>query len=352
MSAHQATVIRAIDVGYGHVKFTDGRCPANALRCDQFPSQSPVARSKIFHDPVIRARDTHVVQVNDRAYEVGKAVAMATGSHQESEVLDHTFPLGDPYVARLYGALSYIAPTLKSAQLDYLVLGLPLTTYLLHAEALSNKFAGEHVVNTKGNRISIGECVVYPQPLGAYAAFWEEHPEFFEDRDPVTLVVDPGYNTVDWFVCQDMTANEQRSDATLCGMSAVLRAIAEKIIEDKQQGATVPEVVRRLDAALTGNREFTWCGKVLDLAPYMPAGDAIIDEAAQAIKNSVGSGVDIDVIVLGGGGARLYQRAISEKFPDHAVVLLSDPAFANVRGFHYIGERLSGSAARAAGQAS
>ena len=38
----------------------------------------------------------------------------------------------------------------------------------------------------------------------------------------------------------------------------------------------------------------------------------------------------------------------TDSFPKHSVILLEEPAFANVRGFHAIGEKLAHSAQRAA----
>ena len=53
------------------------------------------------------------------------------------------------------------------------------------------------------------------------------------------------------------------------------------------------------------------------------------------------SGGDIDVILMTGGGARFYAKAIENRFPQHKVVTLSNPPLANVRGFHMIGELLA-----------
>lgn len=349
MSAHKFSV-RALDLGYGHVKFTDGRSEDGAVRCDSFPSQSPAAMENTLDGAVVQRRDTHIVRVSNHLYEVGRAVALASGANHESEVLDQDFALGDPYAARLYGALSYMAGGLPAHTLDFLVLGLPLNTFHTHSEAVSKKFSGDLLINANGDRLIVRECCVYPQPLGAYMAFMTEQPVESRTRAPMALVVDPGYNTVDWFVVQGMSASESRSNATLRGVSAVLRAIAQKITKSVR-GATVTEVVRRLDESLTTGLPFTMYGKPIDLDKFMPAGTVVIEEAVQAIKNSVGSGVDIDVIVLAGGGAKLYAKALAAKFPQHKLVTLENPAFANVRGFQYIGERLAASAARAAGNA-
>lgn len=345
-------VIRAVDCGYGHIKFTEGRDEASTLiRCDSFPSQSPTARDAVreHKGPVVtHKRDTFLVEVNGRRFEVGREVALAGTANAESEILDTEFALSDAYAARLYGALGYMAPSLKAKTIDYLVLGLPLTTIAKYAEPLSERFTGEHILNTSGTTINVKQCVVYPQPLGAYMAFLHEHQKKRGAKQiPMALVIDPGYNTVDFFVCRGMAPNESRSDAVNRGMSSVLRAIAEKMINTLPIDTSTSELVRRLDAALGSGEPLMLYGKPQELAPFLDAGGAIIDEAAQAVKNKIGSGADIDVIVLAGGGARLYEKAIRSKFPRHDVITLAAPSFANVRGFQILGENIAKSAARA-----
>ena len=47
--ANQLTV-RAVDVGYGHIKFTDGRDPGSkAIRTHTIPSQSPLFAGEFFN---------------------------------------------------------------------------------------------------------------------------------------------------------------------------------------------------------------------------------------------------------------------------------------------------------------
>ena len=167
----------------------------------------------------------------------------------------------------------------------------------------------------------------------------------------MTLVVDPGYNTVDWFVCRGMVASEARSGATLRGVCAVMRAVADRFIQKTGADAGISEIVRRIDQSIQHGTPFMLYGKCENLNEYMPAGDAVIEERAQAVKNAIGSGADIDVIVIGGGGATLYAEPLRRKFPKHQVVLLDHPVYANVRGFHILGEDLARVANRALGQA-
>ena len=41
------------------------------------------------------------------------------------------------------------------------------------------------------------------------------------------LAIDPGYNTVDWFVCQGMSPSRAYNNGIERGMGGVMRAIAE-----------------------------------------------------------------------------------------------------------------------------
>ena len=87
--------VRAGDVGYGHIKFTDGRdIETGALRTDSIPSQSPAYKGTIVAGGggVMKRRDTFIVPVENRMYEVGREVHRALTGKQETEVLDRSSP--------------------------------------------------------------------------------------------------------------------------------------------------------------------------------------------------------------------------------------------------------------------
>lgn len=340
--------VRAADVGYGHIKWTDGRDPeSGALRCDRCPSYAPTPRERASVGGVMQNRDTIQIDVGGRRYEVGKDIHRALHGNQEMVVMDQDFCLSDHYTARLYGAMSYMRPGLPGDHVDFLVLGLPLNVYLKHAEAVAARYTQTHTINSRGQKLVVRQCLVYPQPLGSYAHFLDKHSI---GGTPNTLVVDIGFNTVDWFVCEGMAASLELSGAALRGMGAVLKAIADSIGATAGFDAGSAEIIRLLDRSLTTGSDFSLFGQPFDLTPHRAAGDSIVEEAAQAAKNAVGSGAAIDCVVVTGGGAAWYADAIGAKFPNHQVVVLDDPAFANVRGFHALGELMAGSASRAAGQ--
>lgn len=352
-------VVRAVDVGYGHIKFTTGRdAETGLIQTDSFPSKSPAIGPVAATSKVLSHRDTALVPIGQTIYEVGKEVDFALSVDDASEVLDSNYPMTGAYAARLFGALNYMYAGLPSHTIDYLVLGLPLSTIRQHAATLAERFRGAHVINTQKQEITVRHVEVFPQPLGSYMAYLAATPTAPGKKVPMALVVDPGFNTVDWYVIRGTTPADVKSGAVNRGMGAILKAMAEAMVSpvaqggcEEVQGGTWQEVARRIDFAMSRGEPFSMAGRTIDLSPWRAVGAPIIEDAAQAVKNSIGLGGEIDVIIVTGGGAAAYADAIRAKFPRHRVEILPDPAFANARGFHYLGERLARSAERATASA-
>jgi PRTRC genetic system protein D len=151
---------------------------------------------------------------------------------------------------------NYMLPTLPSRTIDFLMLGLPLTTLNRHSEALSNRYIGEHTINLKGGTITVSNCAVYPQPLGGYAAYLQR-PLARHTAAPLALIVDIGYNTVDWLTCEGMVANPTQASAVERGMNAYLREVAKSIIKTANVDGSESAIVRRLDQQMIKGGEFS-----------------------------------------------------------------------------------------------
>lgn len=344
-------VVRAIDVGYGHIKYVVRHDFDSAkIECDGFPSRSPISQHRVdMSSGVMSKMDTVTVAVNGKYYEVGKSVISAAGANDASEILSRDFAISDAYMARLFGALSYMLPHLPENRIDWLILGLPSLTMRDMAKPLQEKVTGKHVVNVSGATVEIGQVRILPQPLGAFFDHGFRQRSLEELKKRVNLVVDPGYNTFDWMLTEGMAPSNARSGSVELGMSAVVRSIADEILRENQAeaSASISRVVNRIDYALCNNEPFRLFGNDVDLTKYLSAGDAVIDQAISALEKNVGAGDDIDNIFLSGGGATIYQKALQAKFPKHKIVKLTDPQFANVRGFQIIGSNWASSAARA-----
>jgi len=92
-----------------------------------------------------------------------------------------------------------------------------------------------------------------------------------------------------------------------------------------------------LDRALT--RGYLNIGsEQVPIAKYAADAKPVLDKAMTALANSVGSGIDIQNIIVVGGGAKLYVPGIMARYPKHPVIVAPDPLFANVRGFQMSGE--------------
>lgn len=342
--------VRSVDVGYGHVKFVvQHDIQAMKIDCDAFPSRSPRAQGTDLSSGVMSRLDTVTVEVGGRRYEVGKNVISAAGANDASEILTRDFAMTDAYMARLYGALSYMLPGLKGNRIDWLILGLPNLTIKEMTAPLTERVLGEHTINTNGAKVIIDQVRVFPQPLGAFFDYGFRQRNIEDLKKRVNLIVDPGYNTFDWLLTEGLAPSPARCGSVELGMSSVVRAIAEEVLSDHnvEASSNISRVVNRIDAALCRGEEYRLHGKKVDLEKYIPAGDTIIEQAINALEKSVGGGDDIDNIFIAGGGANLYYAALEHRYSHHKVVKLDDPQFANVRGFQLVGTNWALSALRA-----
>lgn len=349
-------VVRAVDVGFGHVKFTEGRKGRGKIELSHFPSQSTVVMKRDIgvDSEALHKLDVFVIpiQTNNRVdnYVVGRDIDFLLTDDSETTILDQDYCLSPAYTARLFCALSYMYRSLPTGDrthrsIDMLALGLPVHTYKQYKDALIKKFTGTFVINDQGHTVSIQHCTVYPQPLGSYATFVGERgfPE-----PPQVLVIDPGFNTLDWFTCKGMKVQKEFIGAVELGVSQVIREIATKLPYDIRKGASISAVSRILDESFSGGgTQFKLRGKAYDMEPYMAPAKVIIDQAVGAVKAAMKDAVRVDHIVVTGGGASLFLPTIQARFPDHDVVMLDNPAFSNVRGFHVLAENLATSMSRA-----
>lgn len=347
--ALQGKVVRAIDVGYGNVKFTLNHPDAfSRIECDIFPSRSPAASDKSLSAGVVQGRDTVIVNLHGSEYEVGRGVSKAQGTFDVSAVLDKDFCLSDAYLARLRGALYYMMGSSKKTSTKYiagthismLVVGLPVASFKNKelSTKLKTALTGTHEL-PDGRTVVVDNVLVMPQPLGAFFEYAFENSMFETMRDQTNLIIDPGFFTFDWLLSEGLTINDQRSDSVNRGMSAVIGAVVEAAKKKEGWGAESGMLSRLLDEHFREGKPFVVYGKEVNVGEYLGAGKSVINEAVAGMVNKVGDGADIQNIILAGGGAQLYHAAIQDKFPRHRILVMKDPVYSNVRGFQLAGEQ-------------
>lgn len=341
-------VVRAIDLGYGNVKYTFRHREAlSTIECGLFPSRSPLAGDNGLTAGLLKGRDTVVVNVHGTDYEVGNGVALAEGTFDESSVLDKGFCLSDAYMARLRGALYYMmggdklnAKYFDGNHIALLMVGLPVATYRHEdlRKKLKDNLTGTHTL-PNNRTVIVDHVMVLPQPLGAFFEFAFEKGLFEKMSKQNNLIIDPGFFTFDWLLTSGLIPIDARSDSKNLGMSAVIKAIAEAAKRKENWTTDTGMLTRMLDDYFRDGTPFVVYQKEYNVADYLGAGMTVVKSAVAALANSVGDGADIHNIILTGGGAAIYRDAIQEKFPHHKILVMNSPVFSNVRGFQLAGEQ-------------
>lgn len=318
-----STIVRAIDVGYGNTKFTID----NTSTCEIFPSLAPLANSSADHLSFYEKRQTRVVRVGDTHFEVGPDSTLFGAS----SILHGDYIDTPQYLALTYGALD-------AMQLDYidlLVVGLPVHLHESRSSRLKQLLQGRHEIR-RDRIVSIADVAVVAQPLGGFVSYCQRPDNWSVAQNKVHLIVDPGFYTFDWLGTRGLKAIPGMSGSIECGVSHFLRAIQDRL--QREKGHAMYDLHRIDEGIRTG--EFRMCGRQLDLSAYRASALPLADRAVQAMKAQVGAADQFDSIFLVGGGCDIFAPLVRSAFPNHSVHIADEPVFANVRGFHTIGELL------------
>jgi len=337
-------IVRAIDLGYGNVKYTTRNHHSDdpPIVSRQFPSLAvpTIVPDLQFEIGAVRRTQTIGVIVQKTMFQVGPdSPTLLSG--QSGRVLDPQYCLTDRYDALMRGALAYVG----ERKIDVLVLGLPISTYAARKALLVAKYAGDIVIPdfgdcAKSQLVSIKRIIVLPQPMGGFFDARLSHG--FADNGPgTTLVIDPGFFTVDWLVVNKMAFVATRSNSLHGGVSRILRQIADRIEQEISQKIAD---LSALDAALRGDLQLYVHGHVIDLAAYSSIVDAACEGACDEMLSRLGDIGDVQRVILCGGGAELFRDAVAKAFPRREFIVAPDAGAANVRGFQFFGEQVASAA--------
>ncbi len=346
-SPNEQTSVRAIDVGYGNVKYSlHHRDMTGPVVCENFPSHSPIASDKALAAGVMKGRDTVAIKINGISYEVGKQVTLALAVDDKSVVLGKDFCQSDAYLARLRGALFYMRGKDKDGinytpeNIQLLVVGLPVSTYRDKdlVQKLKERVLGFHELPEERS-VNVEKVIVLPQPMGAFFQHAISKDLLLTMRNQTNLIVDPGYYTFDWLFSAGMTPVDVRSDSANRGVSAILEIMAHEVIMQEKFDANESTLIRMLEAHYMTGVPFVPFGVNIDMPKYEAHAASVINDAVAAMAHKVGDGADIHNILLAGGGAKFFKAALEKQFPRHKVLIMTEPVYSNVRGFHMAGEQ-------------
>lgn len=329
-------VVRAIDVGYGNTKFVVGRT-AGEIRCAMFPSVSSASLGNPCRNTLGERRRTIVVPVNGMYHEVGPD-ALAARDHFRPTHMHDGYTDSPAYRAFVCAAMN----SMKVDEIDALVLGLPVATFLQKKAALERAWSAEFDVGD-GRKVRIRKTIVLAQPMGALAYYAHASGKLERLAKEQSLVIDPGARTFDWLVTRGMTLVQNRSSSVNRGVFDIAKAITKEIARELGTDYRDYEAV---DEALRTKKPLTLYQKPYELGKFARLIGEIANEAVSSMLGEIGDPAALQNIVLVGGGADLFGKAVRKAFPKHRVDEVKEPIFANVRGFQLAGEHF------AAGQAS
>lgn len=340
--------VLAIDVGYGHVKWvainTDG-----TTRRGMFPSVAAItSRDRSAESNGMSNLRTVTVNVGEHNYVVGRDAHLETDAHfSRSRLTDYCKT--DGYKALMHGAMVISG----MREIEQLVIGLPLTTMAQYHEGLKEQYRGEHIIGAanakRKNAISVENVTVTSQPAGAIL-----HAATIDDslRKKNSLVVDVGYFTVDYLMCQGMRPYYARSGAVEGGMGSYFDQLGGTVVEQlsktgygRKSGIdhfllekSLTEGVKDQD----GNIKYVLMvgNQTVDITESVERSKVKLEGYIDRIVTGMGSSSlnVVNSVVLAGGGGSFIKDQLSERIgKDYEYVDLSQGQFAIAQGYAALG---------------
>lgn len=90
--------------------------------------------------------------------------------------------------------------------------------------------------------------------------------------------------------------------------------------------------------------------KPYDMKRLLPLAETVAEQAVSTMKEWIEAPHSLQNIILVGGGAFLFRKAVKAAFPKHRIHEVKEPMFANVRGFQLAGQNYASSKMTATGK--
>ena len=322
-------IVRAVDVGFGNTKFITGGSRPSDFRCQSFPSRaypSPRDPAKALGS---EGRKTYAIPIGGLFYEVGPDVMLAADAFRATEI--HGDYIETPqYLALARGALRMM----RLETIDLLVVGLPVAQFAARKTQLEKLMTGRHDLGG-GKSVTVHKALAMAQPHGALIDYATQHERVEAMEQELSLVIDPGSRTFDWLVARGMKLAHKQSFSVDRGVSNILQLIADDISQEIGQPYTNFEAI---DLALRSGKGMTVFQRSYNPARLKPMVDIIAKDAVAAMMRRIGGAYNIQHVILVGGGAFLFRKAVKQAFSSHQILEVKEPMFANVRGYQIAGQ--------------
>lgn len=324
------TLVRAIDVGFGNTKYVMAS-EGGKVECSHFPSVSYFGGVDKGNDAMGGKRRTVNVPIGEIFYTVGPDVELAADRFRPSNQ-DDEFTATKEYRAFVGGALHFM----KVDRVDLLVVGLPVSHFLEKRAALQKSMTGTFAVGGR-RKVHVARALVVAQPHGALIDYVTAAGQALPAKGQ-SLVIDAGYRTFDWLVTRGLKVVTGMSSSIPRGMHEILVRISAKIsheIDKPYEKLDEIDTALRTGTALRINQQ----DHDLKQKKYTELADAIADDAVKVMTQRIGDTFNVENIVLVGGAAPCFRKALKRRFPKHQIREVDKALYANVRGFQILGEQ-------------
>ena len=333
-----------LDIGYSGVKIAYGS-GKNPAVLNLHVGAAPLDRAAQSLDGGRSLGEGHEVMLDGVAWVAGADPRTIEGFVR---CMDASYPTTPEYMALYYAALSAVGAT----RISTLVTGLPVRQFQIAAErdALRDRLVGRHYIR-EGLTVEVESVLVVPQPAGAFMAHTLSEGLEAHERlrpDDTCLIVDPGHYSLDWIAY--MGGFQNKSSGSTCQAGQVIIERAAQLLSS-QHKVKVSEA--KLERAVITRQRTLQVGNVeMNFWPALEAEAAdIVEKSMTQVRGSIRAVSDrqgVDLVVLTGGGAGLFEAAIRNAFPDSRVAVVKDSVLANARGFFQIAGKSAPAAAKAA----
>lgn len=327
--------IIGIDLGYGFVKAYDGQ---NEYI---FPSTVGVGSDLRFKSLLINQRnptDNLVITVDGKKYFVGEL------AKRQSQIVSRF--LGKYRVEDINTKILFLAAlglfVKNDGQKFNVVTGLPVDYYQSYRDDLAELIQGTHnisfgyVNNEKEMTITVDRLQIIPQPFGTLYSQYLESDGSFRDEDAENLkigIVDVGYKTSDFALAEGLEFVDKQSKSSEIALATANSLIAQSIQEKykiEKENYELDEIIESGSLRVEGITN--------DISGFKEQAFKMVADKIATEVNSIWDKKEIDVIMLTGGGGKAIAEYFLAKFSQ--AVLVSNPQFANVRGYYNLASAL------------
>jgi len=325
----------AVDIGYGNLKCVGGVAGSNEVQEIVLPAgAAPLSAMPRRSDNSADLKGGEHVLVNGMPWAAG---VEQLHIQNRARMTHDDYPRTSEYEALYLAALA----RLGYKRIDVLVTGLPVSQFYAPAgqalvEDMKRMMQGRKLVNAD-TQVDVGTVLVVPQPLGTFFGLASEpkYASLAKEDHIRTLVVDPGFFSVDWVLMAGRSVLDQSSGTSKLATSVILERAAAKLTAElgREISRDQLDAAQRRGAPLLSvgfDRAHDYRSTLIQEATEVS--DAVVGELKTSLRNAG----PIDLVILTGGGSWLYEAAIRAAYPGATVATPADLVLGNARGYRAI----------------